>query len=569
MLKKIVIMSVAFFLVGGMVAFAASQQEAAVEDWVTIRRDYRGQDPATWDLDYIAENDVVFNQIQDKFKVNLEFPFCGGDYQVVLAGMASGDVGDIVDAWPGHPSLPYATWRKWISDGVVVDLKKLVDENPGRYPVAEMLFDDPVYKLYNLQKNGDEEAYYAMFDGWYVKRVHGAIAYNGYLLRELGLEVPETYDEFINAIKLARRELGVSGYGWCTYKGTSFGYINPIFFHPDGLQIDGFWQDDEGNWYDATIDPRNKAKWEELQGYGEAGLFHARWLTGELWDYMDDLIAGKHLSGTYKGPSPSQYLYFWDQFKGANPDAVMEEDFPQGPYPLKGPKGTGQKYAIPFNVRRVNFIPAFSENPERAFDVLHYTFTEEFQNMRWYGVKGVHYTKDDKSDFNLRKLFETSLDVFTPGGRSFEEVDPMRIMSEWFYNTTNYNAGIVEFEKYGSYFDAHKNYIDMRWIRSRDHYATKGNTVEVYENFLREGWTALPQWQGFIALTDEDTQIQAALSDVKIKWFVAFLLGNKDVDTEWDNFVREYKAKGADKLLAAWSAKAVEAQTMWEDVVGK
>ena len=339
------------------------------------------------------------------------------------------------------------------------------------------------------------------------------------------------------------------------------------FFQPHGAEIDGFWTDADGNWFDATIAPGNQAIWEEVQTLAEEGLFHPRWLTGELWDYMDDLVAGKHLAGSFKGPSPSQYLYFWDRFKQAHPEAIMEQHMPQMLHPLRGPGGHTTTHEVPFFVRRGNFIPVYSENPERALDVLHYTLTEEFQYMRWFGVKGVHYTMDDRSDFDLGKLFDTMKGYFYMG-KTVDDVDPMRVMYEPFYNTTNYNAGIVPYETYGSYYEAHLNYIDVRWERSRDYYAAQGNAVEVWENFVSEGWEALPQWMDFISLSDEAAQIQGALSDVKTKWFVDFLLGNKDVATEWDAFVQEYKERGGDQLLAEWAHKADEARAQWEAVVG-
>ena len=115
---------------------------------------------------------------------------------------------------------------------------------------------------------------------------------------------------------------------------------------------------------------------------------------------------------------------------------------------------------------------------------------------------------------------------------------------------------------------AHINHIDMRWERSPDFYAAQGNTIEVWEHCLSEGWEALPQWLDFISLSDEAAQIQRALSDVKTKWFVDFLLGNKDVATEWDAFVQEYKERGGDQLLAEWAQKAGEARAQWEAVVG-
>ena len=568
----VVAAAIVLLVLGAAPAFAAGTTEqgtagADEQPLVTITRNYRGWDPSRIDWDYVAENDVILRHIEETFNVKVEMPFTAGDYQVVVAGMASGDIGDVIDTWVGHPSNPVAQWRDWIKDGLIVDLKEIVDANPGRYPVLEILFDDPVYRLYNLKQNGDLDAYYLVHPGWATRRPIGSIAFNGYLLGELGLDVPETYDELVHAMRRAKQELGVSGYGWPTYGGTQFSYMARHFFQPQGAEIDGFWMDADGNWFDAAIDPGNQAIWEEVQTLAEEGLFHPRWLTGELWDYMDDLVAGKHLAGSFKGPNPSQYLYFWDRFKQAHPEANMEEHMPQMLHPLRGPGGHATTYQVPFAVRRGNFIPVYSEDPERALDVLHYTLTEEFQYMRWFGVKGVHYTRDDRSDFDLAKLFDTMKGYFYMG-KTVDDVDPMRVMYEPFYNTTHYNAGIVPYETYGSFYDAHLNHIDMRWERSRDFYAAQGNTVEVWENFRSEGWEALPQWLDFISLSDEAAQIQSALSDVKIKWWVDFLLGNKDVATEWDAFVQAYKERGADQLLAEWEQKANQARTQWEAVVG-
>ncbi len=85
---------------------------------------------------------------------------------------------------------------------------------------------------------------------------------------------------------------------------------------------------------------------------------------------------------------------------------------------------------------------------------------------------------------------------------------------------------------------------------------------------MSEAWEALPQWMDFISLSDEAAQIQSALNDVRTRWFVDFLLGNKDVATEWDAFVQEYKERGGDQILAEWAHEADEARAQWEAVVG-
>ena len=109
-------------VMGATPAFAAGTTEEGMtsadeQPLVTITRNYRGWDTTRIDWDYVAENDVILQHIEETFNVKIEMPFTAGDYQVVIAGMASGDIGDIIDTWVGHPTTPVAQWRDWIKDG--------------------------------------------------------------------------------------------------------------------------------------------------------------------------------------------------------------------------------------------------------------------------------------------------------------------------------------------------------------------------------------------------------------------------------------------------------------------
>ena len=109
-------------VMGAAPAFAAGTEDqgtagADERPLVTITRNYRGWDPSRIDSEYVAQNDVILKHIEETFNVKIEMPFTAGDYQVVVAGMASGDIGDIIDTWVGHPSNPVAQWRDWIKDG--------------------------------------------------------------------------------------------------------------------------------------------------------------------------------------------------------------------------------------------------------------------------------------------------------------------------------------------------------------------------------------------------------------------------------------------------------------------
>ena len=78
-------------VIGAAPAFAAGTTEegtasADEQPLVTITRNYRGWDTTRIDWDYVAENDVILQHIEETFNVKIEMPFTAGDYQVVIAG---------------------------------------------------------------------------------------------------------------------------------------------------------------------------------------------------------------------------------------------------------------------------------------------------------------------------------------------------------------------------------------------------------------------------------------------------------------------------------------------------
>ena len=89
---------------------------------------------------------------------------------------------------------------------------------------------------------------------------------------------------------------------------------------------------------------------------------------------------------------------------------------------------------------------------------------------------------------------------------------------------------------------------------------------ELWHSFLAEGWEGWPQYVDLVALSEEEQQIQAALTDIKNKWWVAFVLGNKDVEADWDTFVAEYNEAGGQMLFDAWNVKLAEAKATWDSV---
>lgn len=591
---------VAFALAGAHV-FAAAQDEATAGEMerVSIGMMYRGWDSSAWDADLIAQ-DRVWGYIEDKFNIDFRIEY-GGSGDIIVASMAAGTAPDIVMMWPGHPWLGIPTWQSWINDGLLTNLNDLVSADPERYPVINTIFQDPVYRLYNIVQNGGVDNYHALMTGNRFKPItDSAIIYNGYMLDDLGLEVPATYDEQINAMRMARDKLDATGFGWPTYKGTHWKGLNYLYFQTHGQELDGYHQDADGNWYDAAVDPANKAIWATVAEHGAEQLLYPGWLTGELFEYIDQLVAGKHLSGLYKGPRPDGYMAHFEKFVTANPGATLA-DFPQGLHPISGPGGRAHDDAVPLNIYRATAIPAFSDNPDRALDLLEWWVSEEGQVARWFGIRGIHFTKDDFSDFNAEEFLKDQSWNPDVAGKTLAEVMVERPGDLMFLPgaaTSNYDNGIVPFAETGSWFEAYKHLRDVRTERTNGALAVPDGVEcsapftavwdgggcaactgpappkwcqfqagnELWHRFLAEGWEGWPQYVDLVALSEEEQQVQAALTDIKNKWWVAFVLGNKDVEADWDSFVAEYNEAGGQMLFDAWNVKLAEAKATWDSV---
>ena len=187
--------------------------------------------------------------------------------------------------------------------------------------------------------------------------------------------------------------------------------------------------------------------------HGAEQLLYPGWLTGELFEYIDQMAAGKHLSGLYKGPRPDGYMAHFEKFVTANPGATLA-DFPQGLHPISGPGGRAHDDAVPLNIYRATAIPAFSENPDRALDLLEWWVSEEGQVARWFGIRGIHFTKDDFSDFNAEEFLKDQSWNPDVAGKTLAEVMVERPGDLMFLPgaaTSNYDNGIVPFAETGSW----------------------------------------------------------------------------------------------------------------------
>ena len=86
----------------------------------------------------------------------------------------------------------------------------------------------------------------------------------------------------------------------------------------------------------------------------------------------------------------------------------------------------------------------------------------------------------------------------------------------------------------------------------------------INQNYIDEGSVELPPYQVYIAWTEEEEQIRTKLYDIRNTWFTWFLTGEEDLDQGWDNFVKQYKAAGGDRIAEAFGEKMDKAKATYD-----
>ena len=514
--------------------------------------------------DVIAK-DRVKKYIEDRFNMNLTYRSHIGSKQEfgdeIIRQMAAGNAPELISAGRSW-FIDEPTWREWVEDDVMVDLGEHVFGDPDRYPAMKLAFDHPLYRYLNVIYMGDPDKYLAWYSPSFRNRVYGGITFNGYLLDEMGLDVPQTYNEFIGAMRFAKQQFDIPGFGWVSYNATNWGYPNHQFFNPFGLYIEGLQEDANGNWYDAAIDPRNRDRWRELQGYMREGLLDPKWIENGYDVLSVDFVADKILSVEYGAPNPGQYAWaFRDHFKKTHPDANPAEHFPMAP-PLRGPDGQiAPWYETPFSNSWQWIVPFNAEHPDRVLDLMNFLASDEWQTMFNWGVKGIHYTKDDLSDYNNDEFLQDT-QIWYPGNFT-------RSQYAWFRWFVHGGQAMSPFEKYGDWLEGLKQArTDLLPYQLRQ--ATTAEYqygIEVHDQHLEERRADRPLYWNFITWSAEEEQIRKKLGDISDKWFTWFLTGQENLDQGWDNFVREYRAAGADQIVTAFAQKVREAEALFNQYV--
>lgn len=478
------------------VAVLAADEPIEISIWIQSRPE----------AEYTAEHPII-QEITKRTGVSIKFELAPYEYDAALEKfnlmLASGDLPDVI-------IFRKAEIDRAAQQGILTPLSDPVDEYAPNF--KKIIEEDPAI-LKDL-KIGDGEFYH--FPLLSAVRTAQIFIIRQDWLGKLGLDAPETLDDWYNVLK-AFKEQNPNGNGEAdevpfTTRGKAAGIL-PFM---EAWGISGYEPSqqffiEEGQVKFAYIDPRFKEALAFLNKLYSEGLIDPEYVTGDknLWT--------ARLSGEVSGVTFDWFPridYFNRAVQGVNPNAVFA-----GVLPPIGPTGIRMTTNQQKRVREegATAISITSKHKERIVQFLDYFFGEGAMFMN-FGIEGVYY----------------------------DMVDGYPTFKPELLNNPDKSILYYLFES-GRFELSHKQ--DIRYenqLAPADVLAAR----DMYEPILIEAFPPL-------ALTEDERDIMlekySEIQTYKDEMVDKFIMGAESLD-KFEEFVAQIKKMGIDDVLAVQQA---------------
>ena len=542
-MRKLVSMILALSMLLSVVAIPA-MAETTETDWSK-----KDKIKITWTTYYTAppaEDAVIIKKIEDKFNVDIDMlPIDDANFNEVLnTYIMGGNVPDVIRLKDPGQFMGY------------VDQEALgeIDMDTLRRVAPE------ICKAIDSYKDGEFWAY-GVVDGKQYglpaiasgNLFHLPVVYNETWLKKLNAEIPTTLDEFHDLMVRFTKEdpdgdgvnntYGLSSDGlrvlWGAY-GVNPGACDGRTDHSYFQLLDGEVQ------YAATSNQYKEALKVAHQWYQE-GIIDPEFITGEntggYWAISNSVVnhrIGMTVRGNYyHWVMPGQYQIYnaAGELVDCEPGNVTKEFLAVNPdesvvlgQPVEGPYGAG--------VKSWNMLAQF------------YCFSEDATSNpdKWERICAIMEYMDYQ--------YSNDLDLYT---KWWEEIYG-EVNNYWYWqDPENHIAAVTEdiFRVKYPEFASVDEYGPNQWGPSlpilKD---TRGNLWAKSIHYDEKGIVNLVQFS--LPLMAE---YQTNLTNLKDTWMIDFITGAKDVDKDWDAYIKEMNASGLQEMVdevRAWYASATK-----------
>jgi putative aldouronate transport system substrate-binding protein len=445
---------------------------------------------------------------QTGIEIDYKHPPLGQETEQFSLIMADGEYPDIMFynwliRYPGGP-------EKAISDGVIYPLNDIfekycpnisafLDENPD---IARMM-------------RTDEGNYYS----FPLINTKGSGTYLGPMIRsdlleKYGLEIPTTVDEWYHVLKVFKQN-GIEYPLTAAYSRANDIAERVPFMYANHVESKFFIGDDDTVQFGPIED-----------GYKNYLKTFAKWYAEGLIDpdlpsLTTDQVAAKMTSGksaatwSFRGSRMGAWI---PAGQATNPDYMLKAT----PYPTLDKSENPPEYGFAASLYEGlgAAITTSCTDIERAARALDYAYGEEGHMLGSFGIEGVSYTLDENGDPVYTDTIMHNENGWTQGQALAA------------YTITNYSTPMAK---------------DLRYVQQYSVYPSQKESTTI--------WITNCDKHNLPALTPspEDSKVIARIMNEVYTYTnemtLKFILGNMDIDENWDQYVQNVHKMGIDTAL--------------------
>lgn len=455
----------------------------------------------------------VYKTVMEASGLNLEFihPATGEESTAFNLMLVSGELPDIIEYnWSSYEGGP----QKAIDDGVILPLNDLLETYaPDAY--AMMTRTDSLYR----QCTTDDGTFYAFIpiadstsipNGYTIDNVQTGPIVRADWLEELGLEVPQTIDDWTNVLTAFKEQKGAQAPLTFNGIGANFLPFSGAFDASTDYYLD------EGVVKYGPMEEEYRAFLQQMKDWYDAGLLDPDFASNDSATQTSNLLNG--VSGAFTG-------YYIGGVATINQNGQALDPafrYVGAPYPISQEGQTPRigPYAFEARTSGQAAITTACEHPEIAARFLNYYYTQEGGLLKNFGVEGEGYYRDEEGN-----VYNSELLTNNPDGLTLKQAQA---------------------------------------VYSRGDSPSPGPVIKVFD-ISEEANEALALWctiadevsetvypAAATYTSDEAAEISMLtpnISAYREEMFVKFIMGTADLETEWDGYVEYLKTLGVERAL--------------------
>lgn len=408
--------------------------------------------------------------------------------------LASGNLPDIIH-------LYFAVADQWGPDGVLIDLKDLVEEHAPN--IKKMLDENPRLRSFATATDGNM---------YFIPAPNSGKVSKGFMIREdwleeVGLPVPDTYEDLYNTLK-AFKEKDPKRFPYIGRGDDSLKALMVFWGIPGGPLQQNFKVVD-GKVVLGSHDPNFKLAVQNLSKWYQEGLIDQEIFT--RGPQSREMMFGDNLSGAIH-----DFFQSTTAFNDTLKDKVPGFKIVAVPPPKDIWGNRVEQTASNFYYPHGWGISSQSKHPVEAIKYFDFWFSEEGMMLGTYGVEGETYIIDENGEIDLT-----------------DEVKDGNILENL------YKVGAqLEFPFYH----------DPDFVR----FTTSGEALKGLQMY-EEGNYMMEQFPPLKFSVDEKKrfdELASAISTYINESFQKWIMGAEELtDAVWDNYVRELERMGIQEYI--------------------